>query len=206
MRLTSTQVRHANGFTLIETLVATVVTALGVLGILSLQMRTLADTQSGVRRAQAIRLIEDFSERTHANPNSLGQMGNYESDWDHTPESTADCSATPCDPETLASYNLALWKASVHHLLPGGAAKVFPAADDTSNGRHLGIVISWRENEKSSKADYKKPIGLHSDGTHGGEAMACPTGRTCHLQYIALSARCAPYLANHAVQFFCASP
>ena len=49
MRLTSTHARRAKGFTLIETLVATVVTALGVLGILSLQMRTLADTQSGVR-------------------------------------------------------------------------------------------------------------------------------------------------------------
>ncbi|MGC5209493.1 type IV pilus modification PilV family protein, partial [Escherichia coli] len=36
MRLTSTHARHAKGFTLIETLVATVVTALGVLGILSL--------------------------------------------------------------------------------------------------------------------------------------------------------------------------
>ncbi|MDR3017569.1 MAG: type IV pilus modification protein PilV [Delftia acidovorans] len=206
MRLTSTHARRAKGFTLVETLVATVVTALGVLGILSLQMRTLADTQSGVRRAQAIRLIEDFSERTRANPNSLGQMGHYESDWDHTPESTADCSASACDPDMLASYNLALWKSSVPQLLPGGTAKVFPATDSDSNGRHLGIVISWRENEKSSKDDYKKPIGLHSGGIHGGEAMACPTGRTCHLQYIALSARCAPYLANNAVQFFCASP
>lgn len=70
MRLTRTRNRHPNGFTLIETLVATVITALGVLGILGLQMRTLADNQSGVRRAQAIRLIEDLSERTHANPNS----------------------------------------------------------------------------------------------------------------------------------------
>lgn len=206
MRLTNTRARRTKGFTLIETLIATVITALGVLGILGLQMRTLADTQSGVRRAQAIRLIEDFSERTHVNPNSLGQMGSYESDWDHIPESAADCSASPCGPESMARYNLARWKASVHQLLPGGAAKVFPAGDEASNGRQLGIMISWRENEKSDKADYNTPIGLDSHGARGDEAVACPAGRTCHLQYIALSARCAPYFANDAVQFFCAGP
>ena len=42
------------GVSLIESLVAIVVTALGILGILGVQMRTLADTQTGVRRAQAI--------------------------------------------------------------------------------------------------------------------------------------------------------
>lgn len=212
MRLTRTRNRHPNGFTLIETLVATVITALGVLGILGLQMRTLADNQSGVRRAQAIRLIEDLSERTHANPNSLGQIGRYVSDWNHAPESVADCSAAACGPDAMASYHLARWKASVRQLLPGGAAKVFLAGDEAAasagNGRQLGIMISWRENEKSGKADYKDPIGLDGDGDrmHSDQAMACPAGRTCHLQYIPLSARCAPYLANNAVQFFCAGP
>ena len=58
------------GFSLIESLVAVVVMALGILGILGVQMRTLADTQTGVRRAQAIRLIEDLSERIKLNPNA----------------------------------------------------------------------------------------------------------------------------------------
>lgn len=49
-----------------------VVMALGLLGVVGVQMRTLADTQTGVRRAQAIRLIEDLSERAKVNPSALG--------------------------------------------------------------------------------------------------------------------------------------
>ena len=55
--------KHQRGIALIESLVAIVITALGILGILGVQMRTLADTSTTVRRAQAIRLIEDLGER-----------------------------------------------------------------------------------------------------------------------------------------------
>ena len=47
--------RRQRGITLIESLIALMVAVLGVLGILGVQMRTLTDTQAGVRRAQAIR-------------------------------------------------------------------------------------------------------------------------------------------------------
>ena len=53
--------RHQRGITLIESLAAIVVMALGVLGILGVQMRTLADSQTSVRRAQAVRLIEKLN-------------------------------------------------------------------------------------------------------------------------------------------------
>lgn len=53
--------RRQRGISLIESLVAIVVMALGILGILGVQMRTLTDTSTTVRRAQAIRLIEDLS-------------------------------------------------------------------------------------------------------------------------------------------------
>ena len=76
--------RLQRGISLIESLVAIVVMALGILGILGVQMRTLADTQTGVRRAQAIRLIEDLSERVKSQPNGLGVMDAYVRDWDET--------------------------------------------------------------------------------------------------------------------------
>ena len=60
--------QRQRGITLIESLVAIVIMALGILGILGVQMRTLADTQTGVRRAQAVRLIEDLSERIQVSP------------------------------------------------------------------------------------------------------------------------------------------
>src|SRR5690606_32281252 len=73
------------GITLIESLVAILVTALGILGILGVQMRTLTDTQTTVRRAQAIRLIEDLGERLKVNPNALMVLGSYQSGWTANP-------------------------------------------------------------------------------------------------------------------------
>lgn len=200
-----TRHRRQSGITLIETLVALVVAALGILGVLGAQMRTLADNQTGVRRAQAIRLIEDLGERTRVNPNSLGQINAYLSDWSHTPAITTDCATGECSPAELAAYHLARWKTSVGQVLPGGTAKVFISEDEaaatTGNQRQLGVMISWRENEKSGDATYKDPIG---GGARDNKAVACPADRTCHLQYIPLSARCAPYFGDSAVQFFCA--
>ena len=63
--------RRQRGVTLLESMIAIVLVALGVLGILGVQLRTLSDTQTAVRRAQAIRLIEDLSERMKANPAAL---------------------------------------------------------------------------------------------------------------------------------------
>ena len=210
MRTLKTLRRQA-GITLIETLVALVVAALGILGILGMQMRTLADTQTGVRRAQALRLVEDLSERTRVNPNSLGQIGSYASDWNATAPPTADCAASQCTPAELALYHLARWKTSVAQVLPGGSAKIFIAEDEAAssaaagNRRQLGVMLRWRENEASAASDYQDPIGLDGDGQRAdaGDALTCPAGYTCHLQYIPLSARCAPYFADSKVQFFC---
>ncbi|GBU15119.1 hypothetical protein AwPolaro_04970 [Polaromonas sp.] len=69
------------GISLLESLVAIIVMALGILGVLGLQLRTLADTQNSVNRAQAIRFIEDLSERMKINPNALGNLGSYVSGW-----------------------------------------------------------------------------------------------------------------------------
>ena len=80
-----TLLQPQRGITLLESLVAIVVMALGILGILGVQMRTLSDTQTGVRRAQAIRLIEDMGERMKANPSALANLSSYVSNFAASP-------------------------------------------------------------------------------------------------------------------------
>jgi type IV pilus assembly protein PilV len=171
-----------------------------------MQMRTLADNQTGVRRAQAIRLIEDLSERTKANPHSLSQINQYVSGWDDIPDAAAaNCATRYCDPADMALYNLSQWKTSVGRMLPLGRARIFIAEDEAGtapNQRQLGVMLSWRENERSTEDGYKNPLGV---GSEKGE-VACPANTTCHLQYITLGARCAPYFADQQVQFFCSGP
>ena len=204
------------GITLIESLVALVVTALGILGILGVQMRTLTDTSTTVRRAQAIRLIEDFSERLKASPNSLVEINNYTSGFSEIP-TKPDCS-TGCTNAQLVAYEVANWKNSVKDTLPLGQASIFtpPAEGEAAAGqrRQLGIMIAWRENERDDSDSYKDAIDATKAYNNAGDLVTaggddaptniCPTGATCHLQYIPVAARCAPYSPGGATStYYC---
>ncbi|MFY3386912.1 type IV pilus modification protein PilV [Paracidovorax sp. MALMAid1276] len=205
--------RRQRGLTLVESLVAVVLTALGILGILGVQMRTLTDTSTTVRRAQAIRLIEDLGERMKANPNALASINSYVSGFAVTP--TATSCASGCNTAQLAAYDLAVWKTAVQRTLPLGKANIFIPSAETPLGvgqrRQIGIMIAWRENERDTSAAYKDDIdatkakandGTLSDGAGG--VAACPADHTCHLQYIPVAGRCAPYTpGGNAAMYYC---
>jgi type IV pilus assembly protein PilV len=194
--------QHQRGLTLIESLTAIVISAVGVLGIIGVQMRTLTDTQTAVHRSQAILLIEDLSERLRVNPISFTVLSSaaasgLTSGWNATPPAAVNCRAAGCSPEQLEAFDLQDWKSSVQRVLPLGDANVFIAPGETvaKNRRLLGVMISWRENEVATNQNYKNPIdatripnadGTSSDG--GGTAASCPPHTTCHLEYIALAA------------------
>ena len=205
----STSIHDQSGITLIESLVAIVVVALGILGILGVQLRTLADTQTGVRRAQAIRLIEDLSERTKVNPSSLGNIAAYTAGWGSAPAAPTDCGSATCTTDDLARYDINRWKQLVQANLPLGDANVFVVDDEaTSVRRQLGVMISWRENERkkadgTDDSDYLAAFTPNSTGTTA--AVTCPANRSCHLQYIQLTSRCEPYLLGGVAfpQIFC---
>jgi len=208
---TSTPQRRQRGISLIESLIAIVVTALGILGILGVQMRTLSDTSTTVRRAQAIRLIEDLSERMRANPNAMVNLGSYVSNFATNP-AVGSC-ASGCDHAALAAYDLAVWKQAVRNSLPLGQAEIFiPPAEagvPAAQRRQLGVMIAWRENERDTTAAYKDDIDAtkvrdNSGNLTNGAALACPANSICHLQYIPVPARCAPYApGGNAPMYYC---
>ncbi|MHA7600372.1 type IV pilus modification protein PilV [Alicycliphilus sp. T452] len=193
MRTTAPR-RRQRGITLIESLVAIVVMALGILGILGVQMRTLTDTQAGVRRAQAIRLIEDLGERLQNNPDALGNLSAYTA----TPASSDDCASTACAPDKLATYDIKQWRTSVSDALPGSQAIVFIPK---GGPRQLGVLIGWNENRynqngQSFTAADKTALAapLTVAGTNSAAAAVdCPASLTCHLQYIQPTQRCTPW-------------
>lgn len=214
----SNHTHRQRGISLIESLIALVITALGILGVVGVQMRTLTDTSSTVRRAQAIRLIEDLGERMKVNPNAIATLDNYLTTF--TEKSSAlskpsdDC-ANGCTRADQARYDRYRWKQAVE-TLPTGKAQVFiPPAEasiDAQGRRQLGVMIAWRENERDELTDADKKntdatqvrdaSGNLVSGADG--AATCPDKHTCHLQYIPLSARCAPYKAgNGPLQYFC---
>lgn len=193
------------GLTLLESLIALLVSALGILGVIGVQLRTLSDTQTSVRREQAIRLIEDFSERLKVNPNAMANITSYVSDWTSKPSTASkNCADVACSASELAAYDLAQWKSFVQRLPSGGANVFIPKGEagssNTANRRQLGIMIRWRENEKENQgSDYLAGINAAADG---GD-VSCDAGYTCHLQYIPVSARCAPFKGSSTPRYFC---
>ena len=209
--MTKTLHKRQRGITLIESMVALVIAALGILGILGVQMRTLSDTSTTVRRAQAIRLIDDLGERMRTNPNAMVNLGSYVSNFATNP-AVGSC-ASGCDHAALAAYDLAVWKQAVRNSLPLGQAEIFiPPAEAgvaAAQRRQLGIMIAWRENERDTTAAYKENIDAtkvrdNSGNLTAGAALACPANRICHLQYIPVPARCAPYApGGNAPMYYC---
>ncbi len=212
----NTPKQSQRGITLIESLVAIVVTALGILGILGVQMRTLTDTQTTVRRAQAIRLIEDLSERMKVNPNALAEINSYVSPFNATP-AVGDCQTKTCTRTELAAHDLGAWKQTIANNLPLGQASVFLSTAESAlppgQARQLGVMIGWRENERdiadtADKKTYRDALNAgvsrKADGTVSDKDPAtCPAGFTCHLQYISVPARCAPYFGGGPAQYYC---
>ena len=193
------------GVALIEAMVAIVVLSLGILGILGVQMRTLGDNQSSVRRAQAMRLIEDLSERAKLNPNAVFNSASYQKDWGAVSSAPSKkCDASACNSSELAKFDLWQWYKNLAAILPGGDAAIFEAAAETgTNKRQLGVMISWRENERvtvTGDDKFKTPLVVSSTGT---AAVSCPTGKLCHLQYIQLGARCTRWPLGGSDVMYC---
>lgn len=196
--------RRQRGISLIESLVALLVAALGILGVVGVQMRTLADTQTGVRRAQAVRLIEDLGERMRVNPNALVSIASYASAFETSP--TVTSCASGCDRDELAAYDVAIWKQAVKQQLPSGDAEIFLAADETvaANRRLLGVMVAWRENERADRTEDTTGTYLTAiDASAGGGTVTCKVNHTCHLQYIPVGARCTSYGPISSPRFFC---
>lgn len=185
--------RKQRGITLLESLVSILILAIGVLGLLGVQLRTLAENQTGVRRAQAVRLIEDLGERMKANPGRFAQLNSYVSDWTDTGSGTptAACESATCTPAQLAAFDVQRWKQTIAETLPGGQASVFTSPDeagDVANRRQLGVMVGWRANERkregesvADSAQYTAPFKV---STSAAAAVDCPAGLICHLVYV----------------------
>lgn len=196
--------RTQSGFSLLESLVAIVVMTLGILGILGVQMRTLTDTQAGVRRAQAIRLIEDLGERLQNNPDALSNLSKYT----ETPASSDDCASAGCAPDKLATYDIKAWRSRLTQALPGAQATVFIPK---GGPRQLGVLVGWNENlynqngqnfAAADKTTMRNRLLGASDTTTSNPVLGtdaannqltCPSTLVCHLQYIQPTQRCTPW-------------
>jgi type IV pilus assembly protein PilV len=113
---------HHKGSSLIETMIALFVLAVGLLGFASLLTNSLTMNQRAFTLSQAIMLSENLTERMRANRDSAASYGIGLSQ--EPPSSVTDCKTTTCTAAQIADWDMKQWFDLLTAQLPAGDAEV----------------------------------------------------------------------------------
>ena len=146
--------QRQSGFTLIEILVASLILAIGLVGVAGLQALSLKNNQSAFMRSQATALAYDLADRMRANKQAA-EAGAY--DPANAAFTTGCRTNTGCVPNTMAQHDLSEWNSLIAEYLPSGQG--FVCIDSTpndgadagspdcdGNGSQFAIKLWWDDN------------------------------------------------------------
>jgi len=148
------QLKLAQGFMLLEVLVAMLLTGLAVLALISAQAAALKGARLSLHRVMAAQLAADLGERLRANPAGVLLAGGDASPyrialgWAAQQaggglQTTLRCegASATCSPLEFAQADVAQWRELVARQLPSGAAHV-----DLDVAQALAdIWVAWHE-------------------------------------------------------------
>ncbi len=131
---------RAQGFSLVEAMVALVVLAVGMLGIAGLYVTTLRSSGGAIYRQQAVGLAEDLADRIRAN-----RTANVAYQGAAANNNCYGAAAVDCTPAQMAANDLFIWQQQVTdpQTLPGGAEVV--AVVGAAQPYTYTITITWTE-------------------------------------------------------------
>ena len=152
---------HGNrGATLIEVLIAMLVLAVGILGLMGLQINGKRTNYEALQRSAAVGLAQDMINRMRANPNVAPTVTfldtNYDTGTTYTgggvgggqiTTAPTDCATTTCSPIQLAAYDLWAWENTLDDAVtsnglvnPTGCIDVDTSAAD---GSLVTVTVAW---------------------------------------------------------------
>jgi len=154
---------RSGGATLIEVLIAVLVLAVGILGLMGLQINGKRTNYEALQRSAAVSLAQDMMNRMRANPNRASAIAFLDTNYDTTTLgytggglgggqiSTAptDCavSGAACIPVQLAAYDLWAWENKLDDAVtsnglinPTGCIDVDTSAPD---GSLVTVIVAW---------------------------------------------------------------
>lgn len=140
-----------SGFTLIEVLIATLVLAVGLLGLAGLQAASIKNNLSAYNRSQATQLAYDMADRMRANKNesldpntgSVLAASTYLTMASTAATVQTGCTTTSgCTRAQMAENDLFQWNAALTAALTGGTGTITAVAAT----RVFTITINWDDN------------------------------------------------------------
>ena len=102
-------VPRQRGFSLLEVMVTLSIVSVGALGMAGLQTVSLRTNNNALLESQAATLVQDLIERVRANPD-----GDYTTTFNTAIANTVCTGSNAnCDADTMARYDLMVWKCSL---------------------------------------------------------------------------------------------
>ena len=159
------RMQRQSGSSLVEVMVALFVLAIGLLGILAMQSKSMQFNQSAHVYSQAVYLANDIAERIRMNP---AQALAYEGDaniYDGVQQDpSAACIDASCDAASLAAWDKIQWNNLVGRILPAGNAVI----DVVTGGAvpdHVKVEVSFDDSrsegsETATRKTYALVVGL----------------------------------------------
>lgn len=143
----------ASGFTLVEILIAAVVTAVGLLGGLALLLTGLRASRLAMQQTGAATLAADLGDRIRAN-RSAGQA--YALAAGNLLAAPAKlCQAIgECDPQDVAERDLYEWQQAAMSALPGAMTSVAVSPVDQVPANVYVIVVEWAQAGRAAAARF----------------------------------------------------
>ena len=133
----------ANGFTLLEVLIALVIFSFGLLALAALMAKGLQYNTSALHRSYASTQAYDIADRMRANRLGIS-AGNY--DAISGTGTDPGCITTGCTPAQMALYDGWAWNSANAALLPSGSGSV------TTDGTTYTITVTWIEGRIATAA------------------------------------------------------
>ena len=146
---------NQQGITLLEVLITLLIIAVGLLGMLGMQAKSLSSHKDSFDRKAAVELLSQMTERMRSN--HLGFMnGNYTSQLaiGGTMQAAPSCgSNTACSPSDLALADLSQWQGMIRTRLIDSAATISPSAAAGAGAISSRVTIAWKDPHLQSFAD-----------------------------------------------------
>jgi type IV pilus assembly protein PilV len=151
--------RRQAGFTMVETLVALVVLAIGLLGIAALYLDSLRAGRTAIYRTQAVNLAADLADRIRTNRSALaGYTIDLGDDGGDVGPVGACLTTAGCSPADMAGTDLQAWKTRLAQLLPDGDGSVAVVAGAGGEPSSYTIVVQWTEVGEAAPLTYQLVI------------------------------------------------
>lgn len=147
--------QRMKGFGLVEVMVALLVIAVGVMGLMSLQTYTLREAKEAEYFTKANFLAKDMFERIRSN---TAAATSYEVTLNSSLTTTADCEGSVCTAAEMASWDLYNWcfelakafqttPANTTTFACSGASKLPASIDVTLNSASAGASVSFTRHQ-----------------------------------------------------------